>query len=80
MLAGKLRLAGVRLLVLERQPRLRETPKTSGFSGQILELHSAPRSAADTRWPGSVMTSRGGRGCARPRWAVSGDRLIRRRV
>jgi len=38
MLAGELRLAGVRPLVLERQPRLRETPKANGFSGQILEL------------------------------------------
>ena len=38
MLAGELRLAGVRPLVLERQPRLRETPKASGFNGQIVEL------------------------------------------
>ncbi|WAL69692.1 FAD-dependent monooxygenase [Amycolatopsis cynarae] len=38
MLAGELRLAGARPLVLERQPRLRETPKANGFSGQILEL------------------------------------------
>jgi 2-polyprenyl-6-methoxyphenol hydroxylase-like FAD-dependent oxidoreductase len=38
MLAGELRLAGVRPLVLERQPGLRETPKANGFSGQILEL------------------------------------------
>ena len=38
MLAGELRLTGVRPLVLERQPQLRETPKASGFSGQILEL------------------------------------------
>jgi 2-polyprenyl-6-methoxyphenol hydroxylase-like FAD-dependent oxidoreductase len=28
----------VRPLVLERQPRLRETPKASGFNGQIVEL------------------------------------------
>ena len=38
MLAGELRLAGVRPLVLERQPRLLETPKASGFNGQIVEL------------------------------------------
>src|SRR3984957_13072765 len=34
MLAGELCLAGVRPLVLERQPRLRETPKADGFNGQ----------------------------------------------
>ena len=38
MLAGELGLAGVRPLVLERQPRLRETPKANGFNGQIAEL------------------------------------------
>jgi 2-polyprenyl-6-methoxyphenol hydroxylase-like FAD-dependent oxidoreductase len=38
MLAGELCLAGVRPLVLERLPRLRETPKASGFNGQIVEL------------------------------------------
>ena len=38
MLAGELGLAGVRPLILERQPRLRETPKASGFNGQIVEL------------------------------------------
>jgi 2-polyprenyl-6-methoxyphenol hydroxylase-like FAD-dependent oxidoreductase len=38
MLAGELRLAGARPLVLERQPQLRKTPKANGFSGQILEL------------------------------------------
>ena len=38
MLAGELCLAGVRPLVLERQPRLRETPKASGFNGQIVRL------------------------------------------
>jgi 2-polyprenyl-6-methoxyphenol hydroxylase-like FAD-dependent oxidoreductase len=38
MLAGELRLAGVRPLVLERQPQLRETPKANGLGGQILEL------------------------------------------
>ena len=35
MLAGELRLAGVRPLTLERQPWLRETPKASGFNGQL---------------------------------------------
>ncbi|MBE3203657.1 MULTISPECIES: FAD-dependent monooxygenase [Parafrankia] len=38
MLAAELRLAGVRPLVLERQPLPQETPKANGFSGQILEL------------------------------------------
>ncbi len=38
MLAAELCLAGVRPLVLERQPRVRETPKASGFNGQIVEL------------------------------------------
>jgi 2-polyprenyl-6-methoxyphenol hydroxylase-like FAD-dependent oxidoreductase len=38
MLASELCLAGVRPLVLERQPRPRETPKASGFNGQIVEL------------------------------------------
>jgi 2-polyprenyl-6-methoxyphenol hydroxylase-like FAD-dependent oxidoreductase len=38
MLASELCLAGVRPLVLERQPGLRETPKANGFNGQIVEL------------------------------------------
>src|SRR5580704_7743873 len=38
MLAAELCLAGVRPLVLERQPQLRETPKANGFNGQIVEL------------------------------------------
>jgi 2-polyprenyl-6-methoxyphenol hydroxylase-like FAD-dependent oxidoreductase len=38
MLAGELCLAGVRPLVLERQPQLRETPKANGFNGQITQL------------------------------------------
>jgi 2-polyprenyl-6-methoxyphenol hydroxylase-like FAD-dependent oxidoreductase len=38
MLAGELRLAGARPLVVERRPRLRDAPKANGFSGQILEL------------------------------------------
>jgi 2-polyprenyl-6-methoxyphenol hydroxylase-like FAD-dependent oxidoreductase len=38
MLAAELCLAGVRPLVLERQPRQRGTPKASGFNGQIVEL------------------------------------------
>jgi 2-polyprenyl-6-methoxyphenol hydroxylase-like FAD-dependent oxidoreductase len=38
MLAAELCLAGVRPLVLERQPQLREAPRASGFSGQITEL------------------------------------------
>jgi 2-polyprenyl-6-methoxyphenol hydroxylase-like FAD-dependent oxidoreductase len=38
MLAAELRLAGLRPLILERQPRPRETPKASGFNGQIVEL------------------------------------------
>jgi 2-polyprenyl-6-methoxyphenol hydroxylase-like FAD-dependent oxidoreductase len=38
MLAGELCLAGVRPLVLERQPSLRQTPKASAFNGQIVDL------------------------------------------
>ncbi|WP_433159326.1 FAD-dependent monooxygenase [Kribbella sp. CA-247076] len=38
MLAGELRLAGVRVVVLERQPRPRETAKANGLAGQILDL------------------------------------------
>ncbi|MFI7440588.1 FAD-dependent monooxygenase [Nonomuraea indica] len=38
MLASELRLAGVRPVVLEKQPRRRDTPKAGGLGGQILEL------------------------------------------
>ena len=38
MLAVELCLAGVRPLVLERQPQIRDIPKAGGLSGQILEL------------------------------------------
>ena len=38
MLAGELRLAGVRPLVLERQPEIVQTPKAGGIGGQILQL------------------------------------------
>ncbi|GAA3388404.1 FAD-dependent monooxygenase [Cryptosporangium minutisporangium] len=38
MLAGELCLAGVRPLVLERHPQIRDIPKASGLGGQILEL------------------------------------------
>jgi 2-polyprenyl-6-methoxyphenol hydroxylase-like FAD-dependent oxidoreductase len=38
MLACELRLAGVRPLVLERFPQIRDIPKAGGLSGQILEL------------------------------------------
>jgi 2-polyprenyl-6-methoxyphenol hydroxylase-like FAD-dependent oxidoreductase len=38
MLAGELRLAGVRTLVLERQSHIRDVPKAGGLSGQILDL------------------------------------------
>ena len=38
MLATELRLAGVRTLVLERHPELRDTPKAGGIGGRILEL------------------------------------------
>lgn len=38
MLAGELRLAGVRPLVLERQRRPRDIPKAGGLGGQILRL------------------------------------------
>ncbi len=38
MLAAELCLAGVRPLVLERQPQPQETPKANGLGGQILRL------------------------------------------
>ncbi|WP_328603173.1 FAD-dependent monooxygenase [Amycolatopsis sp. NBC_00345] len=38
MLAAELSLAGVRPLVLERQPEIRETPRANGLGGQILDL------------------------------------------
>src|SRR5436309_2922821 len=38
MLAGELCLAGVRPLVVERLPQIRDIPKAGGLSGQILEL------------------------------------------
>jgi 2-polyprenyl-6-methoxyphenol hydroxylase-like FAD-dependent oxidoreductase len=38
MLACELRQAGVRPLVLERLPQIRDIPKAGGLSGQILEL------------------------------------------
>ena len=38
MLAFELRLAGVRPLVLERQPHIRDIKKAGGLGGQILEL------------------------------------------
>jgi FAD binding domain len=38
MLAGELRLAGVRPMVLERRPEPREIPRANGFGGQILQL------------------------------------------
>ena len=38
MLACELRLAGVRPLVLERQPQPRDTQKANGLGGQILQL------------------------------------------
>jgi 2-polyprenyl-6-methoxyphenol hydroxylase-like FAD-dependent oxidoreductase len=38
MLALELRLAGVRPLVLERHPQIRDVPKAGGLGGQILEV------------------------------------------
>jgi 2-polyprenyl-6-methoxyphenol hydroxylase-like FAD-dependent oxidoreductase len=38
MLAAELSLAGVRPLVLERQPEIRETARANGLGGQILDL------------------------------------------
>ncbi len=65
MLAGELCLAGVRPLVLERQPQIRDIPKAGGLSGQILELlryrgelerfeaaSTAPRPAPRFPWGG----------------------------
>jgi len=42
MLAGELRLAGVRPLVVERQPQRRDTPKAGGLGGQILQPLQRP--------------------------------------
>ncbi|TDD29693.1 FAD-dependent oxidoreductase [Kribbella turkmenica] len=47
MLAGELRLAGVRVAVLERAPRPRETAKANGLAGQILELLRGPAGRRD---------------------------------
>ncbi len=65
MLACELGLAGVRPLVLERHPQIREVPKAGGLSGQILELlryrgdlgrfeaaSTAPRPAPRFPWGG----------------------------
>jgi 2-polyprenyl-6-methoxyphenol hydroxylase-like FAD-dependent oxidoreductase len=65
MLACELRLAGVRPLVLERQPQIRDIPKAGGLSGQILQLlryrgelerfeaaSTAPRPAPRFPWGG----------------------------
>src|SRR5438094_4241074 len=65
MLAGELRLAGVRTLVVERQPQIRDIPKAGGLSGQILNLlryrgelerfeaaSTAPRPAPRFPWGG----------------------------
>lgn len=66
MLAGELGLAGgVRPLVLERQPQIRDIPKAGGLSGQILQLlryrgelerfeaaSTAPRPAPRFPWGG----------------------------
>jgi 2-polyprenyl-6-methoxyphenol hydroxylase-like FAD-dependent oxidoreductase len=38
MLAGELRLAGVRAVVLERHEQQREVPKAGGLAGQVLQL------------------------------------------
>jgi 2-polyprenyl-6-methoxyphenol hydroxylase-like FAD-dependent oxidoreductase len=64
MLAGEIGRAGVRPLVLERQPQIRDIPKAGGLSGQILELlryrgelerfeaaGTAPRPAGPPRFP-----------------------------
>ena len=65
MLAGELCRAGVRPLVLERLPQIRDIPKAGGLSGQILELlryrgelerfeaaSTAPRPAPRFPWGG----------------------------
>jgi len=65
MLAGELCLAGVRPLVLERQPQIQDVPKAGGLSGQILEplryrgelerfeaASTAPRPAPRFPWGG----------------------------
>ena len=65
LLACELGLAGVRPLVLERQPQIRDIPKAGGLSGQILHLlryrgelerfeaaSTAPRPAPRFPWGG----------------------------
>ena len=65
MLACELRLAGVRPLVLERKPQIRDIAKAGGLSGQILQLlryrgelerfeaaSTAPRPAPRFPWGG----------------------------
>lgn len=65
MLAVELGLGGVRALVLERQPQIRDIPKAGGLSGQILDLlryrgelarfeaaSTAPRPAPRFPWGG----------------------------
>src|SRR5213593_1727595 len=65
MLAGELCRSGVRPLVLERHPQIRDIPKAGGLSGQILELlryrgelerfeavSTAPRPAPRFPWGG----------------------------
>src|ERR687884_133141 len=72
MLAGELCLAGVRSLVLERLPQIRDIPKAGGLSGQILELlryrgllerfeaaDTGPRPAPRSRSAGCTWTSHG---------------------
>jgi 2-polyprenyl-6-methoxyphenol hydroxylase-like FAD-dependent oxidoreductase len=58
MLAGELGLAGVRPLVLERQPRLREAPKANGFNGWIVDLLRS--SACSTSAPASLAPTSAG--------------------
>lgn len=63
MLAGELRLAGVRTLVLEQQPQIRDIPKAGGLSGQIPGLlryrGELERFEAAAPLPGQLPTSPG---------------------
>src|SRR5690242_4928483 len=58
MLAGELGLAGVRPLVLERQPRPREIPKASGCNGQIVALLRYRACWTGSRRPAAVPPAR----------------------
>jgi 2-polyprenyl-6-methoxyphenol hydroxylase-like FAD-dependent oxidoreductase len=58
ILAAELCLAGVRPLILEQQPRPRETSKASGFNGQIVELCTTGACWTGSKRPAPVPSAR----------------------